>query len=422
MREERTDVLVVGAGPVGLTAALLLAEAGIKVRIIDRESRTAARSYACALHPRVLSLLARLGLRDDLISRGRKIGKMVFYDQAERKAELNVSSLGGEHPYVLVLTQDVVEELLEEQLRSKGVNVEWNHRFDSFQTKQDGLVAAVEKLGGTSTGYIVPHWETVVERRFNVMTNFVIGADGVRSIVSQRLGAEYGIIGGPEFFAAYEFEADAPTENEISVVLDDNTTDVLWPLPGNKHRWTFQLVKSEVSREFPDKERRAIHVEHQKPDNATREYLEQVFNNRAPWFKRRVKEVEWGTDVCFEHRLAKQFGKGRCWLVGDAAHQTGPVGAQSMNIGMLEAESLVNKIKAVIKNGGGVGSLDLYNAERQQEWAPLLGFTAGLQPRKDTKEWVRRRAERLLSCLPASGADLAKLSDQLGLQYALAGS
>lgn len=418
MREDRTEVLVVGAGPVGLTTALLLAEAGIEVRIIDREPRTAARSYACALHSRVLSLLTRLGLGQKLLSSGRKIGTLAFYDHAERMAEVKLSKLGGDHPYVLVLTQDRVEEALEEELQSKGVAVEWNHRFDAFQNEQDALTVSVEKLGGTSMGYIVPHWETVVERRFNIHPRFVIGADGVRSIVSQRLGTTYALVGEPQFFAAYEFEADAPTEDEISVVLDDKTTDVLWPLPGNKHRWTFQLINSDVSREFPDKERRAIHVEHQQPDEATRAYLEQVFKNRAPWFKRRVRHVEWGTDVCFEHRLAKQFGTGRCWLVGDAAHQSGPVGAQSMNVGMLEAESLVSRIKAVLKTNADLASLASYNTERQEEWSSLLGFTPGLQPRSNTKEWLRRRADRLLSCLPASGPDLVKLCDQLGLDLA----
>ena len=74
MREERTEVLVVGAGPVGLLTAILLAEAGIEVRIIDREERTASRSYACALHPRTLRLLDGMGLAAPALAAGRWAG------------------------------------------------------------------------------------------------------------------------------------------------------------------------------------------------------------------------------------------------------------------------------------------------------------------------------------------------------------
>lgn len=86
MRQEQTEVLVVGAGPVGLLSALLLAEAGIAVRIIDREQRTTTRSYACALHSRTLSLLARLRLAEPLLAQGRRVDSFAFYEGAQRRA------------------------------------------------------------------------------------------------------------------------------------------------------------------------------------------------------------------------------------------------------------------------------------------------------------------------------------------------
>ena len=80
MRDQRTDVLVVGAGPVGLMTAILLAEAGVEVVVVDREERTASRSYACALHPRTLALLDRLGILDPLLRQGRRIQKIGFFE------------------------------------------------------------------------------------------------------------------------------------------------------------------------------------------------------------------------------------------------------------------------------------------------------------------------------------------------------
>ena len=117
MREERTEVLVVGAGPVGLLTAILLAEAGVEVKIIDREERTTARSYACALHPRTLKLLAEMGLAAPLLERGRRIETVAFYDGAARQAEVNLSELGGEFPFMVILPQNVFEEALEQRLR-----------------------------------------------------------------------------------------------------------------------------------------------------------------------------------------------------------------------------------------------------------------------------------------------------------------
>ena len=83
-------------------------------------------------------------------------------------------------------------------------------------------------------------------------------------------------------------------------------------------------------------------------DEQIRQYVEKVARHRAPWFSAGVKEITWCTEVVFEQRLAKQFGRDRCWLVGDAAHQTGPVGVQSMNVGMAEAEALAGVLRKIV--------------------------------------------------------------------------
>jgi 2-polyprenyl-6-methoxyphenol hydroxylase-like FAD-dependent oxidoreductase len=416
MHEDQTEVLVVGAGPVGLLTALLLAEAGIQVKIIDREERTTTRSYACALHPRVLRLLDLYGLTDALMAYGRKVETVAFYDGATRRAQIKLSSKDGRFPYLLILPQSALEGALEERLRQKaGVSVDWNHRFDDFQDEKDTIAVSVEKLGGTSTGYIVPHWETVVQKRFSIRARFLVGADGHNSLVRQRLGFEYARLAGPDFFAAYEFEPETPPPDEVRVVLNEKDTNVLWPLPGNKSRWTFQVLKSELSSEFPEKERRAVRLEHKTVDDHLRQYVQKVGRERAPWFADAVKDVSWCTDVMFEARLVRQFGRDRCWLAGDAAHQTGPVGAQSMNVGMCEAEALANRMRKILREGAPISLLQAHEQAWQDEWRRLLGMTGGLRPRADTNPWVRERGARLLSCLPGSGTDIAPLAAQLNM-------
>jgi 2-polyprenyl-6-methoxyphenol hydroxylase-like FAD-dependent oxidoreductase len=415
MREERTEVLVVGAGPVGLLTAILLAEAGIAVRIIDREERTTSRSYACALHPRTLKLLEGMGLAAPVLEAGRRVEKIAFYDGAARQAEVKLSQLGGAFPFMVILPQNAFEGLLEQRLRKLGVAVNWNHRFADLHTDADMVVATIEELGGTATGYIVPHWETVVKRSFPVRAQFLVGADGHGSLVRQRLGIEHTRVAGPEFFAAYEFEPEEKVEDEVRVVLDQATTNVLWPLPGNKYRWTFQMVKSEMAGEFPEKERRGVRLAQESVDERIRQYVQKVAKLRAPWFSSGVKAITWCTEVVFEHRVAQQFGREHCWLAGDAAHQTGPVGVQSMNVGMAEAAILAGALRKILRDKASLNLLETCNREWQDEWRRLLGLTGGLKPRTETSPWVRERRGRILSCLPATHDDLPRLAGQMGL-------
>jgi len=417
MREERTEVLVVGAGPVGLLTAILLAEAGIEVKIIDREERTTARSYACALHSRVLKLLSPMGLAAPVIERGRRIQTVAFYDGAARRAEVKLAELGGEFPFMVILPQNEFEGVLEERLRKAGVTVNWNHRFDDVQSAGETVVANVEELGATATGYIVPHWEGVVKRNFPVRAQFLVGADGYGSLVRRRLGIENTLVAGQTFFAAYEFEPEEKVEDEVRVVLDDSTTNVLWPLVGNRYRWTFQMLKAEMASEFPEKERREARFAQQAVDERIREYVQRVAKQRAPWFSAGVKGITWCTEVVFEQRVARQFGRDRCWLAGDAAHQTGPVGVQSMNVGLAEAAALAGALRKVLREKAPLSVLEACDREWQGEWRRLLGLAGGLKPGTETSPWVRERCGRILPCLPASHEDLPRLAGQLGLYF-----
>jgi len=233
--------------------------------------------------------------------------------------------------------------------------------------------------------------------------------------VRQRLGIEHTRVAGPEYFAAYEFEPDEKVEDEVRVVLDPSTTNVLWPLPGNKYRWTFQVLKAEMASEFPEKERRGVRFAQESMDERIRQYVEKMAKQRAPWFSAGVKAITWCTEVVFEHRVAQQFGRDRCWLAGDAAHQTGPVGVQSMNVGMAEAAALARTLRKILRDKAALNLLETCHRDWQEEWRRLLGLTGGLKPRSETSPWVRERRARILSCLPASHEDLARLAGQIGL-------
>lgn len=399
----------------GMFTALLLANEGIKTRIIDRESRSTTHSYACGLHPRTLPLLDRVGLLDDVLRRGRRIDTAAIYEGTNRHAEVKLSKLPVDFPFLVVLPQSELENLLEQKLRDKvGIGVMWNHRLASLRGEGDKVMVNVDKLGDTATGYGVPHWDRIVVRSLQVEAAFVVGADGHESFVRRALGIDYAQIAEPELFVVYEFNSDAAPESELRIVLDKTTTNVLWPLPKGRCRWSFKWSQADDDGAFPGKDRSAFWGEPASVAERTKEHLRQLLLARAPWFTGSVDDMDWAIDVQFEHRLASRFGQGRCWLVGDAAHQTGPVGMQSMNVGLLEAEVLTGHLHKILRDGAWLDSLDSYSRTFRNEWQHLLGIDAKVQPLESAVTQPLQAPSALLSCLPGSGMELRMMLRQLG--------
>jgi 2-polyprenyl-6-methoxyphenol hydroxylase-like FAD-dependent oxidoreductase len=411
------EVLVTGAGPVGMLAALLLTRNGIRTRVIDQESRTAGHSYGCALHPHSLKLLFRAGVADDAIKFGQRIDTVSFYDETAHRAEVKLSELPVAFPFALVLEQSALENLLEQKLRREGIGVDWNHRLAGLEMNDRGATATVEKLGMTGKGYSVPDFEAGVEKRLQVQAQFIIGADGSNSLVRRRLGIEFKRAGAPQHFAVYEIEAGGVCGHEAKVVLDDTSASVLWPLSDARCRWSFQVSSDKVGDDFPQKERDRIVVVEPPSGQDSLHRLRRLLNDRAPWFRNPVGEVVWSADVQFEPRLARHFGRNLCWLAGDAAHQTGPVGMQSMNIGLREAADLVDALTQILRQGASTDLLKGYDRAHGREWQQLLGFKPGTLATDAASAWVRQQATRIAGSIPASGADLSHLLKQVGIDF-----
>jgi 6-methylpretetramide 4-monooxygenase / 4-hydroxy-6-methylpretetramide 12a-monooxygenase len=416
MREKRTEVLVVGAGPVGLWTALALKQQGLDTTIVDQEERVTTRSYACALHPATLTLLASRGVLETLLPQGRKIEKIGFYEGAQRQGEIDFTALNTDHPYLLILPQSTLEGALEKHLHQQGVGVRWNERFEELHFETEGVTATLGHIGGTATGYIVPHWEKLIQKRTILPADFLVGADGTHSNVRKQLGTDFAFNSDAELFATFEFASDQPGPDELRVMLNDETTDVLWPLPNGRYRWTFQIPQADSGGDFPEKERRLARGETAGMDEAVRSFVERVAAKRAPWFEQSVREITWSAEVSFHRRVVREFGRDRCWLAGDAAHQTGPVGVQSMNSGFMEGEMLAAAIKQAIQQQ--LDTLPRYNELQQQRWRTLLGLSGGLKPGSKTSPWLQARLTRLLPCLPGLNHDLPALVRQLDLTVA----
>jgi len=382
--KRESEVVVVGAGPVGLMAALSLKTAGVSVQVYDAGQRTAAHSYALVLHPATLSLLDRFGLAKSCVDTGRVVTRLSIYEGAERIAELDFSRLSGPHAHVVVLPQAHLESILEGALEKTGVKVNWDHRVQGLEPAADGVKLTVARLDKVSTGYPIAHTEVVVDKLFDVTADYVVAADGYDSFVRRRLGVAYADQGKGQLYSVFQFSAQGEIPADGRLMVEKDRVGGYWALPDGRCRFSFPIATAEEHR----------------PDSAR---LNELLTSSAPWFKGVVGGIEWTALGLFERKLATSFGDGRVWMAGDAAHLTGPLGGQSMNVGLREADDLAGRLALTLRPGGSGNRLDEYNASRSAEWRKLFGAEAAYGSREAL----------LLPCLPASGDDLKALLAQL---------
>lgn len=396
--KRKTEVLIIGAGPVGLMTAVCLAERGVKVLIVDRERRTNVHSYALVLHPRSLDLLEQAGVVNELIPAGYRIDRLGVYDQEVHRGTLAFSKLPNAYPFALTLPQSRLETALERRLADLGVKVLWNHEVESLEQNSSGVDAAVLHIEEIPKGYPIMQMHRVVTSSATVHADFVIGADGYNSLTRKLLQLDYQDLNDAQIFSVYEFHTEMNLDNEVRLTLTNDTVNVLWPMKDGRCRWSFELQPGES---------------HNHSNNALGRFIEE----RAPWFTSRPEHVEWSARVRFEHRLADQYGRGRVWLAGDSAHLTSPVGCQSMNVGLLEGHDLACRLFEVLRNSAPQETLREYGTDRRADWSWLLMLEQAPKPVAGSNEWAADRGRRLLPCVPASGRELSALLEQVGLQY-----
>lgn len=404
------EVLVVGAGPVGLFTAILLARRGVRVEIVDQERRPAARSYALLLHPDSLRLLDMAGLATEALEHGHRIDRVLFQEGDRQCAGIDLAALPSPFPCAAVLPQQVFEGLLESCFEREGGRVLWRHRVAELHLGGGAAVATVERL--TREG------DAVEEARV-VRPGVVIGTDGHQSAVRRALRASYVEMSPAELFAVFEVAADCPPSNEVRIVLDDRGAGVLHALGGNRFRWSFQIDEAGWGELIePRFKRRLFDTVVQDPfPYLARERLQELVAARAPWFSAQMGEVIWSMAVRFEHRLTGRFGHENAWLAGDAAHLASPIGAHSMNVGLREAADLAHRLGRVFREREPLEILDTYETAWRREWRRLLGVRGHPSPTAAADPWVRRHAARIPSCIPASGDNLDALLHQIGLAF-----
>jgi 2-polyprenyl-6-methoxyphenol hydroxylase-like FAD-dependent oxidoreductase len=410
------EVLVAGAGPVGMFAALALAKRGVQVQIVDSALQPATHSYALALHPRSTQLLKGAGLYESVMAESYPVHRAGLYDQNGRKAEFAIGD-GSPGSALAVLRQDVLEEYLEAALLDMGVAVMWSHRLSRAVANEQYVSTTVEALEKESRGYAVAHTEWVVADTTELHPRYVIGADGYSSWVRRTLRISFPEVARPQYFAVFEFASDVDAANEMRIVFAGDTTNVMWPVPEGHIRWAFELPSYVAHGSTREKDRFAVQVDAGEYPILTEERLRTLLAERAPWFTGSVGEITWRIVVRFERRLAESFGRERMWLAGDSAHLTGPAGVQSMNSGLAEASDLASIIAASLGGEEAGERFAEYDRSYRECWNALLGLNGDVYASESANPWVVKHATALLPCLPGIGNEAVDLARRLGLGF-----
>ena len=413
----KRKILVSGAGPVGLTAALALADKGQQVVVIDKEEGPGAHSYGLALHPDTLELLAGFGIIEAILDSAYRVEKIVVHDSTGHKTVMKLKETGHTFPFIAVMRQCDLEYMLLNSLEERQIPVWWNHRLATVESRKNSVRAKIQKLELQLHGYAAARLDWVVDKEINIDAPFIIGADGHLSLLRQLLGFEFRAFNVAQQFAVFEFTSETDLQNEMHIILLENSANALWPLPNGTLRWSFQIDDGMDVTESRIKDRHLVQLGSAGYPTLTDDILHDLLKKRASWFEGSVDEIKWQLAVRFESRMAEQFGKDRIWLAGDAGHMTGPVGIQSMNIGMLEAKKLADIMGDSAGKEYPENNLKAYNHGRIKEWQKLLAPEKHISVQTTADHWVEAVAPRLIPCIPASGNAMSSLLNKLGLVW-----
>ncbi|MET8167829.1 FAD-dependent monooxygenase [Streptomyces sp. NPDC005329] len=449
-----TDVLIAGAGPVGLSAAAELRRQGVRCRLVDRLPARLPYAKAVGIQPRTLEIWDRMGLARTMLEAAAVLRGQLTYVNGRERARIELT-LPPEVPYAFAaLPQYETERLLEEYVAGLGTSVERGTELLSFAQDQDGVTARLRKASGAEE---------------EVRADYLIGCDGAHSTVRKGLGLGYEGAAFDEEYMLGDVETDWDLPHGYVIrsshlAADGSTDDVLVcvPLPGpdpGRYRMSM-LVPPELStradtvgeaigdgaarnaagaarnaagaaRNVAGAVRNAVAAHGDRAthgdsaadgdsaahgDSAAQSdgvthglesgrapelhHLQAVVDRLGP-SPAVLSHLRWSSVFRISHRIVDRYADGRVFVAGDAAHIHPPTGAQGMNTGIQDACNLAWKLALVVRGEAGPALLTTYDAERRPIGEEVVGRTVrhatqGIETDPDDPRTVLLREAQLL--------------------------
>ncbi len=336
-------VVVVGAGPVGLSLAIDLAQRGQRVVLLDNDDRLSTGSRAICFAKRTLEIFDRLGVGERMVAKGVSwnLGRVFFHDQQVYEFDL-LPEHGHERPAFINLQQYYVEGYLAERAAELPlIELRWKHKVVGVEQEEDHARLSVETPDGAYT----------------VDAEWLIACDGSRSSVRQLIGQEsHGRTFKDRFLIAdVRMAADFPAERWFwfDPPFHPGQSVLLHRQPDGVWRIDFQLGWDAN----PDEEK--------KPEHIIPRVKALLAASSNPALRNAEFTLEWASVYTFSCLRMDAFRHGRVLFAGDSAHGVSPFGARGANSGVQDAENLAWKLAAVLRGTASDALLDSYAAERE---------------------------------------------------------
>ena len=324
-----TDVLIVGAGPVGLFLANECARRGLRCRIVEAHATQSEHSKALAIFPRTMEIFDMAGIVDPFLNAANRATSVAIMTHGRTLAQMRFTPEETPYSFVAMVPQDVTEKLLVEELRRKGGAVEYETAF----------VSAVQNSGSVSA--VLDH----KGERVALTAAFVVGCDGARSTVRHLLnlpfaGGEYA-----DSFVLFDVDTnDALPCDELQLCPSEFGPLAIFPMSANRRR----IVAT---------------IDHAEGDVPSLELARQILQQRGP-AGIEAHALHWSSYFRIHHRHVAQMRVGRIFIAGDAAHIHSPFGGQGMNTGLHDVWNLVWKLDLFLRGNGKEQLLESYSEER----------------------------------------------------------
>ncbi|HKD79164.1 MAG TPA: FAD-dependent monooxygenase [Candidatus Angelobacter sp.] len=325
-----TDVLIVGAGPVGLFLANECARRGLRWRLVEERASQSEYSKALAIFPRTLEIFDMAGLAGPFLEKANRVTSVVVVTHGRRLAHMEFKPQESPYPFVAMVPQDVTEKLLVDQLLRKGGSVEYETKFVSAAEQRDLVTVTLDHKGTQTT----------------LQAAYVVGCDGAHSAVRHLLnlpfeGAEY-----EDTFLLADIETnDSLPANEMQLCPSELGPVAIFPMSATRRRIVASIQKTEG-------------------DAPSLDLVRKVLAERAP-SGLEARGLNWSSYFRIHHRQVARLRVGRFFVAGDAAHIHSPFGGQGMNTGLHDAWNLAWKLDLVLRNHGSDELLESYSAERR---------------------------------------------------------
>lgn len=359
-----TDILIVGAGPTGLTLAASLAQKGIRASLLDSQAEGANTSRAAVIHAKTLEALRPLGIVDSLVVKGKPVKRFTIRDRDRVLLPIDFDQLPTEFNYALMLSQAVTERVLLEKLKTMNVPPVRPRKLIGFTQDKDSVTAQFDDGS-------------------HCRARFLVGADGMHSKVRETAGIAFeGSSYRESFILADVRLTGGIPDDQVILYFSPAGMVVVAPLPGGASR--------------------VVATVEEAPERPDQEWLQALLDARGPADNpANVEEIIWSSRFRVHHRLASQYRAGRVLIAGDAAHVHSPAGGQGMNAGILDAISLAEALQQAL--AGNMAALDNYGSVRRPVAQQILALSQRLTrvaTVRSTGRFVRNFLLLIFSLLP----------------------